>query len=120
VRDELGAQVDRADRLPGHRVEVHLALRQDGVLEHDVEHAEAVQRTQGVGRELDAGPHLAELRRTLQDVDALAGAGQAERGGQAPDASAGHERADLDGLVRHVVLPLRARPAASPWPGRCR
>ena len=53
----------------------------------------------GVRAELDAGADLAEPRRLLQHDRGVAGAGEAERRGQAADAAAG----DQDGERGHGV-----------------
>jgi hypothetical protein len=49
---------------------------------------ERVERVPGVGRELDAGADLAELRRLLEHHRAEALAREGERGGEPADAAA--------------------------------
>ena len=48
-------------------------------------------------------PDLAELRRTLDHVHRLALAAQAQRGGQAGDAAADHERGTSIALLFSVI-----------------
>jgi hypothetical protein len=75
--------------------------------------AERVERPQPVGPERDARPHLGDLRRALEDRDAPARAPQAQRGRQAADPAADHQRRPLHRGLPEFVAPQYGRS------GRC-
>ena len=57
-------------------------------VQHPVQDAQPVQDPGGVGRELQAGPELGELRGLLKHPDLVPVAGQGQGGGQPADAAA--------------------------------
>ena len=77
--------------LAAHAVEHQQVLDEHRFLLHQRADAERVERVPGVGRDLDAGADLAELRRLLEHHRAEALARERQRGGEAADAAAGDD-----------------------------
>ena len=113
VRLELFTEVNGGNGLAGDGVNVDLPLRDHGVLLDLVQHAQPVQRGEGIGGQLDAGAHLGEFGGAFQDEDVLAGTGEAGSGGKPADSSAYHQGVDLRDLLRHLLLSSGADSAAS-------
>src|SRR5688572_31148752 len=66
-------------------------LDEHRLLLHQRSNPERIERVPGVGRDLDAGADLAELRRLLEDHRAEALARERQRRGEAADAAAGDD-----------------------------
>src|SRR5687768_8112822 len=102
------------DLLAADPVEHEQVLDEHGFLLHQRAHAEGVERVPGVGRDLDAGADLAELRRLLKHHRAEALARERQRRGQAADAAAGDDHRPLvTSLVSHLHCSMvsAARPS---------
>src|SRR5690242_21128399 len=78
-------------RLAAHAVHHEQALDEHRFLLHQGADPERVERVPGIGRDLDAGADLAELRRLLEHDRAEALARQRERRSEAADAAAGDD-----------------------------
>jgi len=81
--------------LAAHAVEHEQVLDEHRLLLHQLADAEGVERMPGVGRDLDAGADLAELRRLLEHDRMPALSRQRQRGGEAADAAAGDDHREL-------------------------
>ncbi len=86
--EERLAQVQGGQLVRGQRAAQQQPARPDARLEHPAEHVQAGQHPGGVGRELQAGAELGELRRLLQNPDPVPVPRQRQGGGQPADAAA--------------------------------
>ena len=81
-------EVERGQRITGQGAAEQQPARQDPDLDHPLQEPEPVQYARGVGRELQAGAELGELRGLLKHPDLVPVAGQGQGGGQPADAAA--------------------------------
>jgi hypothetical protein len=100
VRDRIGVAVTLAKAFIERNVDNRLAadaVHHQQPLDENrfpldvLAHPERIQRGPGVGRELDAGADLAELRRLLQHQRTKTLERESERAGEPADASAGDD-----------------------------
>ena len=96
-----------------YTVEHEQALDEHRLFLHQAAHAQRVERVPGVGRELDAGADLAELRRLLQHDRAEALARERERRGEPAYAAAGDDHRLLVARL-HASMLSAARPSGAP------
>ena len=82
----------------------HHLVGVDGAAARDLANAQRVEGGKRVRPELDAGADLAELRGLLQHLDRKAPADQGQGGGEAPDATAGHQNLGRGAGVVHGPL----------------